>query len=73
MKKLLILIVALCSLAGIVDVFSVKVLHIFADSAYTVEQKKLAIEVVVDQLSEQFEKIKNGEDVYADKHVCIPH
>lgn len=67
MKKLLAMIAAICIFAGIPDLFSVKVIDILSDTSYSVVQKKIAIEIVAEQLEDIYQRMVNGEEIYSRK------
>ena len=70
MKKLISIICALCLLSGYPTECVPKVIEIFADPEYSVQEKEIAISVVTEQLEGLYECLVNGENPYAKHHIC---
>ncbi len=72
MKKLIGIITALCLLSGFSTDCISDVVEVFADPAYTVQQKETAIEVVTEQLEDLYNCLLNGENPYSSDRNCNP-
>ena len=72
MKKLIAVLSALCLLTGFSTDCIPEVVEIFSDPAYSVAEKRIAIEVVTEQLEDLYNCLANGENPYAQGRNCNP-